>query len=331
MAPMGSEINLRAATDDPNYRLTGWAQGCPGDIFPTCHLTLTAATTAEATFVPISCMDLIQNGSETDEDCGGSMCQPCGVGLGCQVDTDCAGATACQNKICTNLPSCAAIHQQRPNLPSGAYTIDLDGAAGSDPPFSVYCDMVSDGGGWTMVYKLTGGINADVVGLWMGNAVLNDGLQGFLNVSPSTDHYMNHIVTNYWNKNGFTITDARVSAYTGGAEVGYVQFTNIGTDRNAWYSTAGSISKSTWTDIRGGAKADFSIAGTGGTRQWLIQHNYGGCPADAGWLVVSRGTASCPWESNFPNKVAILYSKQTTYNTWVTNNTSADVFTVMVR
>ena len=35
---------------------------------------------------------------------------------------------------------------------NGVYTIDPDGAGGLDP-FNCYCDMVSDGGGWTLIFR----------------------------------------------------------------------------------------------------------------------------------------------------------------------------------
>ena len=46
-----------------------------------------------------TCLDGLQNGDETDVDCGGSSCAPCGTGQLCIVDTDCTSAI-CAGNLC---------------------------------------------------------------------------------------------------------------------------------------------------------------------------------------------------------------------------------------
>jgi hypothetical protein len=45
--------------------------------------------------------------------------------------------------------SCKELHAAHPDYPDGFYTIDVDGS-GAASPVAVYCDMTSDGGGWTL-------------------------------------------------------------------------------------------------------------------------------------------------------------------------------------
>jgi hypothetical protein len=63
--------------------------------------------------------------------------------------------------------SCAERHQANPMEPSGVYTLDPDGPGGA-PAFEAYCEMVEDGGGWTLALKIDG--NNDTFeykkGLW---------------------------------------------------------------------------------------------------------------------------------------------------------------------
>ncbi|MGB0590517.1 MAG: fibrinogen-like YCDxxxxGGGW domain-containing protein [Myxococcota bacterium] len=62
------------------------------------------------------------------------------------------------NSVCeayTDPIDCTDILEQAPSSPSGVYTIDPDGPGAGGEPFEVYCDMVTDGGGWTRAYVTT--------------------------------------------------------------------------------------------------------------------------------------------------------------------------------
>ena len=53
-------------------------------------------------------------------------------------------------------PSCKALLAASPNTKSGVYVLDADGK-GPLAPFSAYCDMKDDGGGWTRVVNVRPG------------------------------------------------------------------------------------------------------------------------------------------------------------------------------
>jgi len=77
----------------------------------------------------------------------------------------------------SNPRSCSDLLAQNPSSPDGIYTIDPDGDGGADP-FPVYCDMTTDGGGWTLI-------------AWDPVTYENDNNRGHKGVKSPFDSYKN--------------------------------------------------------------------------------------------------------------------------------------------
>jgi hypothetical protein len=86
----------------------------------------------------------------------------------CKLGTDGDGIT------CNAYASCAALLAALA-VGDGVYPLDPDGM-GPNPPFDAYCDMTTDGGGWTLLMKLASGtstFNYDAP-YWETTATLNE-------------------------------------------------------------------------------------------------------------------------------------------------------------
>lgn len=271
-----------------------------------------------------SCGDRVKNGSESDVDCGGDECAPCEAGKTCRIAEDCAGT--CRNGFCATAKSCA--EQQLPNSTSGIYELDVDGV-GPEPKLPFYCDMETDGGGYTLVFKLTSGVAGNGAALWTSSAPVNDEDRTLLGTGRASKPYVSRVVTKLWNL-GFAVSEVRVSIVVGGREVKYFRFDGKGSSVVNWFD-ASRVASSSYTDVSAMMeKNHFSIAGDASThREWFINRNYGGCEIDAGWLVADWAPDPCPWEAAHPD-TAILYAPGTTYTNW-SSGARADAMLVYVR
>jgi hypothetical protein len=85
------------------------------------------------------------------------------------IDDNCNGTA--DEPFAAPVVSCSNLNR---TMPSGVYAIDSDGA-GSAAPFFAYCDMTTDGGGWTLALKAAGASTTFAYGsaLWTNTTLLN--------------------------------------------------------------------------------------------------------------------------------------------------------------
>jgi hypothetical protein len=214
--------------------------------------------------LPSTCSNGVQDNDETDKDCGGS-CAQCPLTKMCLVSTDCLGSVCSTNHICRRATSCAELHQAQPALGDGAYSLLFTLGNGGSSAVSTFCDMTTDGGGWTLVGKVDG--RFDMYNSWL-----------IANINTGS------LTTSTIGSNGAACIDAVDLAVNDSTEI---RFSNSARDRWVkWPLPAGRAVATFWhhtvgqTTINSATQPSVTVTAWDGTTGTCYQNEYGISPFD---------------------------------------------------
>jgi hypothetical protein len=101
-------LDHRRDVDETDIDCGGSCAQCPPDHYCKVNTDCTSGfcDVARGSFcLPPQCLDGIRNGYETGVDCGGGLCDPCALGVACEVSSD------CESKACdVVVHACIADH-----------------------------------------------------------------------------------------------------------------------------------------------------------------------------------------------------------------------------
>lgn len=219
--------------------------------------------------------------------------------------------------------SCREVLAANPSAPSGLHTIAFGGTN-----LPVHCDMETDGGGFTLVFRVTSGLAGDPYALYVGPAQNDERPEEATPVATNA-HYVSRLLA-HWNVD-FPVAQARVRLLDGaGARVAEMVFDAKGTTPTSFFAKE-HLLESPWSDTK--EASFFSIVGDANDqRRFFVHKPYATCETDEGWLIVHGANTFgfCPYETPF-DRIRILYARGTIAQRWSALVTEARAFDVLVR
>lgn len=238
-------------------------------------------------------------------------------------DHPCSDKEVCREGTCVTPGSCKELHASRPEAATGVHDLMSGGTV-----VPAFCDMETDGGGFTLVYRVSAGVSGNPDELFSGPEV-NDQLAAEATFLPTKVHYVSRLLA-HWNLD-FVVERARARLVDeAGAILRDLVFDARGSSRTSFFAKD-KLLENPWTDL---ANAFYFSAGghKEAKRHFFIHKNYSTCDQDEGWLVVHGTFEFPPCDYEKPaNLIRIYYAPGMTAQRWVTAMPEARAFSILAR
>ncbi|GFO01854.1 hemicentin-1 [Plakobranchus ocellatus] len=185
---------------------------------------------------------------------------------------------------------------------------------------------------WRLAFRGTAGVGASVYSAYINGAGIPSWVEPGCNstnyYAPCNSHYRNNDALDHWEH----IDQVLLGLVYRGEIVKIIIFKGKSTTYTSWLNKNGVL-QSCWSDLTTASDNFFSIQGDSSLgRRFFMNHQYDGCPKDAGWLVaVDTPSKPCPWEvkNKYPQ---FLFAAGPTLENWSTGHVwGADALVVFLK
>ncbi|XP_046847112.1 uncharacterized protein LOC124440724 [Xenia sp. Carnegie-2017] len=219
-------------------------------------------------------------------------------------------------------------------LNDGIYWISLHLNKSTKNAFPVFCDIKT--GGYTMVFKIVSGGNqlTSISKFWKQTSPSHESTLEALNKSKSFIGLYKNRMVNPTNWKKVKPSEVRFVLYKDGLEQFVLKFNSKHSSYMNWF-TKNNLVQSPWHNIKSSTFNYLTNEGPcwrGRCRDFHINHKYGGCPKDDGWLSIGN-SIECPWETRFPGTSFICrkIGRHQNYNEYSSFSRDSDVLAIFVR